>query len=253
MTEPPEYLSLSTVGGTVRPPFLIGRVAAQTLAVFWRNLIPFCGLATVISAPNLTISALNWKTLVHPVPFGRFFWANIVLSLVTSQLITSTLIYGVFEYLRGRRATWWECFRQGIRKAPGAAGTGIVVGTAIFVGYLFCLVPGLYFLIVYSVAVPVKVIEGKSILAAMTRSKELTVGRGWQILALHLLLGLLVGGSSGVAVAVLRGHPVAWVVWQLAFGVVGATISSTLSSVIYYRLRASEEDLDLAEITKVFD
>ena len=253
MTEPPEYASLSTVGGTVRPPFLIGRVAAQTLAVFWRNLIPFCGLATVISAPNLTVSILNWKTLVHPVPFGRFFWANIVLSLVTSQIITSTLIYGVFEYLRGRRATWWECFRQGIRKAPGAAGTGIVVALAIFAGYLMCLVPGLYFLIVYSVAVPAKVIEGKPIFKAMTRSKELTLGRGWQVLALHLLFGLMIGVSSVVAIAVMRGHPVGWVVWQLAFGVVGATLSSTMSSVIYYRLRASDEDLDLAEITKVFE
>lgn len=80
---------------------------------------------------------------------------------------------------------------------------GFLLGSALLV------VPGIFFAVAFSVAVPVYVGEGKGILRALKRAFELTKGRRGQIFILWLCVAFVVVVGAVMDIAVVRAGP--WV------------------------------------------
>ena len=74
---------------------------------------------------------------------------------------------------------------------------GILAAIGIGIGFILLIVPGLYLLTIWSMLVPVIVIEGRSAGEAFTRSREVVRGNGWSVFGLILITFLLVGISLG--------------------------------------------------------
>ena len=259
MAEPPEYLSLSSVdpGTAGRPAFTIGRVFSRTLSAVGANLVPFLLITTVLMSPLVAINYATSEAAVSPKPQlnSQYGWlvASPFISLALTQFVTATLMFGVFEHLLGRSASWWDCVRRGFRRTPAALWTVFLFTLAIMGGAFFCVVPGIYVYIVYSVCVPVSILDGQGGWAAMKRSKSLTVGHGWTILASFLLVGIAGAVVTGVLGFALRREPVVRSSSLSAFQIVGTMWQSAMLCVIYHGLRATTEDLDVAEVAKVFE
>lgn len=256
MADVPEYLSLSTADPAAagRPPFTVGVVLSLTFSTLLPNLVPFLVLATLVESPVIAIYLAYATEFADP----RQAWSTwplvaMFLSMILHQIVTAAVTFGVFEHLRGRRPSWGRCIVSGLRKTPAAIVTGICVGILVSVGGIFCFAPGIYFMVIFSVAVPVTVLEGKLPFSAMSRSKALTVGHGWPILGAYLAVVLSLSVLSVAGSLALMSHPLMRAAWLSVYQVVGTMLQATLMCVIYYRLRLTEEDLDLAEIAKVFE
>ena len=60
-------------------------------------------------------------------------------------------------------------------------GAGLLAGIAIFFGFILLIVPGLFLLTIFAVVAPVVVLERPGVSAALSRSRELVRGHGWQV------------------------------------------------------------------------
>jgi hypothetical protein len=73
-----------------------------------------------------------------------------------------------------------------------------------FLGLIALILPGIFILLILSVAVPACILEGHSPIAALKRSRDLTRGNRWPLLGLVLLNGLILIGV-GIVVSLPLG------------------------------------------------
>jgi len=71
-------------------------------------------------------------------------------------------------------------------------GTSLVIGLLVFVGYCFCLLPGIWLGVSLSLIFIAMVFEGKGMGDAFSRSFSLTKQSWWNTLAILLICGILV-------------------------------------------------------------
>lgn len=237
-----------------RPSVQIGTLLSATFKVLLANFVPFVVLVSVVLSPVIVLTIQNTqRALTNPDPLPIRDILNGVLALILTQVASAALVYGVFQHLSGSPASIGDCIVKGLRKTPIAILTGVVYSLMVGLGVLLCIVPGVYLGVVYCVAVPVAVLEGKGFVAAMKRSKELTIGHGWTLLAAYIIVfvGLTLVNLSGLIL--LFAFPSVLGIWLATLQVLRAMVQATLIGVAYYQLRSTGEDLDLVTVAKVFE
>ena len=188
---------------------------------------------------------------------SSFLWLvsllNLADSLILTPISTGAVTYAVFQLMRGRNIAVGESLRIGLSMLGSVLLVAILQGLAIVLGTLLCIIPGIIFAVMYTVAVPVAIEERPGASQAMTRSAELTDGHRWDVffvLAALFLLGMGLVFAAGL-LAVL--NKVLEVVLTLAVKVLATGLSATAYTVMYYRLRSVKESLDVDQIASVFD
>ena len=137
----------------------------------------------------------------------------------------------------------------------------LAVGIAAGIGLVFLIVPGVYLWLMWSLAIPVTVLEGGGLNASTKRSKELTQGSRGRIFVIYLLiivLAMVVGMIFQVPLGILavllgRGNAGGAVALIVAVSAVGSFISTSLVgplatialTLIYYDQRVRKEGFDL--------
>jgi hypothetical protein len=119
---------------------------------------------------------------------GRMPWAAAVAVAVVAQVGTAYLFQAlVLPAARteagGRRASVAELFASAGSAAGPVVGAAVLVSVGIAVGLVLLVVPGLYLLVVWSLVVPVIVVERRGVAAALARSRELVGPSAWRVLA----------------------------------------------------------------------
>jgi hypothetical protein len=92
---------------------------------------------------------------------------------------------------RGARARFWALLGLSI-----LSGVGILLGLALLV------LPGLYLLVRWTVAVPVLIAERSGVVEALTRSGEEIEGRFWAVLAVCLVFWATFALATAVVIAI---------------------------------------------------
>lgn len=115
------------------------------------------------------------------------------------------------------------------------------------------LIPALYLLTVWSVAIPIVVLERPGGLLALGRSRALVRGNGWRVFWVNLLLVILLG-VAGAAVGLLAYSASAslGLVVTVVVGVLTAPISALAEAVLYFELRAARGEADHVQETGAF-
>jgi len=113
----------------------------------------------------------------------------------------------------------------------------VVAGILILIGFILIVVPGVILLTLWSVAVPVVVIERPPGLGALRRSRELVRGNGWPVFGVILILYFLVlvvtaalqaaGNSAGTGVGI---------VVAVIVGVLTRPLPALAQAVLYFDL-----------------
>lgn len=142
-----------------------------------------------------------------------------LLGIVGALLAAIISVVGIF-WLQGAYVKAVEDVRDGrvdlsvgdtFRGAQPYIGTvaiaGILAGIGIFIGLLLLLVPGLFLMTIWSVLVPVIVLEDRSVGEAFGRSRELVKGHGWNVFGLIVLTVLILVAASIVIGLVLSPLP----------------------------------------------
>jgi hypothetical protein len=162
----------------------------------------------------------------------------LLIDLVAGTLFTGMVVELVADVQDGRRDS---SPGQLLRAATPVLGQLILVGMiaaiGIVVGFILIIVPGLYLITVWSVAAPVVVLERPGALAALSRSRELVRGNGWQVFGVILVLYIVVGVISFIleAAAESAGSG-AGIVVRVIVGVLTAPLASLAAAVLYFEL-----------------
>src|SRR5262249_23652453 len=115
---------------------------------------------------------------------ARAFWTfvAIVVAIIGYFWVQAALV-GLVRDVRGGRAdrTIGETYRAVQPRLPAVIVAGILAGIGIAIGFVLLIIPGLYLLTIWSMLVPVIVIEERSAGEAFTRSREVVRGNGWSV------------------------------------------------------------------------
>jgi hypothetical protein len=202
----------------------------------WQHLLPFAlvvylilGLASLL----LTI-ALGW--------FGALLGAFV--GIIGVFWLQGALVEAVADIRDGRAdLTMGQTFGRVQQQIGTLAVAGILAGLAIAVGLVALIIPGLYLLTIWSLLIPVIVLERRQVMEAFGRSRELVSGHGWNVFGVIAISFLIL-----IGVSIVVGIATVWV-----GGAFGAYVRSVISNTIgipflalaltnmYFRLRAIKE------------
>lgn len=119
------------------------------------------------------------------------------------------------------------------------AGAGILAGLGITIGLVLLIVPGLYLVTIWSVLIPVIVLEGTGVGAAFTRSRELVSGQGWNVFGV-IILSWLILVLAGIVIGILTspfGEEAGTFLGDLISGAITGPFVASVMTIVYYRLR----------------
>ena len=162
-------------------------------------------------------------------------------ALVATYWYQGMVVEAARDILDGRRDhTIGSLFSAAGPVVPKLIIIGILAGIAIAIGLILLIVPGLYLITIWSVIVPVIVLERTDVFPAFGRSRQLVKGHGWQVFGVLVLLfiatfvvRLIVGAIIGGIFDSFVGFALA----ELIVSVLMVPLSGLAAAVIYFELK----------------
>lgn len=255
--------------------FRVGSVLGRSMSILTRNIVPFGILCLIFTWPLLLSDTSDEPAAEVPpnadvagsvdpmAAVGVIVLFAVVLGIAflviaMYMLCISTMAYGTFQDLRGRRVGVAECLRRGLSTVFPVVGVAFLGTLIVSLGTLALIIPGIILWIMFWVAVPVAVVERPGVIASLRRSAQLTKGHRWRIFGIVLVIALLNGLANGIVlvpfatmsgdVALAVANIVAYLitVFFIAWGAVAAAVA-------YHDLRLEKEGVGVNEIAAVFD
>jgi hypothetical protein len=253
--------------------FRIGRVFGDTFSVLGRNFGLCIGLAVIFSGiptflyqlwtgAQVDAALLSAETGAMPPPA---FDATSVLSglvvfiiyMVLASILQAALVRTTIEDLNGQQPSFGDALGRGIAVLLPIIGLSFLMYLGIGIGFMLLIIPGIYLLVRWSVAVPVLVHEQLGVLGSMKRSSELTKGSRWRIFGLFIILIVAIWilqlalGLLALAITSALGIVIATALVAL-LSAVTSVIASIAAAVAYVELRYVKEGTDVKELAEIF-
>jgi hypothetical protein len=260
----------------------VGQVLSRAWSVFSGNFLKFSvvtGIAALLSLLIPDPSLANADTFAKlPLLVMAF-----VLRVGLTTLSQATVFYGAFQDMRRRPFKLTDGLQVGLDRFFPLLGLGLVIGLAIVglglaAGILFIVtgvryasplifIPGVMLFLMWSMGMPVCVVERLGPFGSLARSRELTKGHRWKILGLVLVTitpAVIIGAFVGVALGMPLGGLVALTLGAGSLGVAIQIVSliwnaiwtaflSIVIVVTYHDLRVAKEGVDTEQIAAVFE
>jgi hypothetical protein len=257
-------------------PLGIGEVLDVALKIVWRNAGTLVRVVVFVVFPVEVLSALVTASaapgsLNSGSRFGsgssssasdaRAFAAAtvvvLVLGVLSSTLASGACYRAIASAYLGERTGWRESLSYALRHIHSLLWVTFLSGLIGIVGLVLCIVPGVYFWVAFSLAVPVLLTEDVRGRRALGRSRELVRGYWWRVFAIillgYILSGILSGAISAVVVGVSTVQAGQASLLGIVVSIVAGTVSKLLTvpfvaafvTVLYFDLRVRKEAFDL--------
>jgi hypothetical protein len=247
--------------------FDIGRVLRRTLSSIQRNLGVFLLLAVLlVGVPEALISYTMPNNGLDPaLGLGRSDWGQWLLAMFVATLgaltLQSALAHGTIMALNGRKAVFGDCLSTGLGHFLAILGITILTTLAVGLGLVMLVVPGVFLMICWMVAVPARVVERGGVIQSMSRSWSLTEQHRGMLLVLLILYvvfmsvaGMLTDGlTSTLAATGLTGRRLGALLISPLVSSATAVIAATGVAAAYFELRMIKEGVVPEELVSVFD
>jgi len=255
-------------------PLGIGEVLDVGIKIVWRNAATMLRIVVPVVLPVSFISSLVSTSaedaeLGTTSPTGEVtydagdvwlyvtaFVVVLVLTLLSTTLSTGACFKGIGDAYLGERPSAATSLRYALRHIHSIIWVTMLGWILVLLGFVACILPGIWLYVSFAVAVPVLLTEGVKGRKALGRSRRLVKGRWWAAFAIILLGGLLTGIVSAVISGLLEvaslTNPDNATVGVLT-GTVGSTVGAALTTpfsaafvaVLYFDLRVRKEGFDL--------
>ena len=256
----------------------VGDILDRGLKILWSRLPTFYVLYLISLLPAVLVqllfvgmSAVGPDDPASPAAVGGLFAGSMVLLVVLiilGPIATAAVLHVIGQEFVDRRATLGEAFGVALSRFGPLLGTSILFGLLYFLGLIACIIPGILMAVWYAVFAQVVVMEKKSGMNALNRSKDLVTGFGWRVFGVMFLIGIItsvaqsvvtiplnqflpamemVPGPGGVVQQKLVSFP-NFVIQQVAsflVTVLGQSYQAICMTLIYFDLRIRKEGFDL--------
>lgn len=247
-------------------PLRVGEILDAAISIYRRRFGTLVRAVAVAVAPVAVISlvvelsasgdldadAVDGGDVAAVVGAGLI---TALLGVISSQLATAaafTIVSG--DYL-DESPTWQESLRDGLRRLRSLVWLTILYGLAVALGFLACIVPGVYLMVAFAVAVPALLFEDARGAKALRRSRSLLRGRWWPaaaVLGVSMILTSIVNaGLQGVVAGLLSGGgsdggaALAGAVANVVGSILTTPFSAAVATVLYFDARVRKEGFDL--------
>jgi hypothetical protein len=247
--------------------FSVGNVTERGFALFGRHfgkflillLIP-CGPALLLKWADSAIKAdaVGGKLGANPtealtLSLGvlALTFVFLVLTVVTQAAIT----LAAFQALQGVPVSVTASLRAGLARFWALVGLVILEGIGFVFGLVLLVVPALFLITIWYVAMPACLIERLGPTASLRRSAALSKGYRWKLFGIILLVFITfaLAGGMVIAIASVTGNQIVAAVVRSLAQTVSATLGAIFAAVIFHDLRVMKEGHDTDRIAGVFN
>jgi hypothetical protein len=254
-------------------PLSIGEVLDAAIKLYRNNAAALWKIVAVLIVP---VGVINQAVIAASLPAGAYVSGGnlytpngtlgtpaageitqIVLSVIAGVIIQGALAMSLVDAYIGHPVDWLHSVRESAGRLGALLWLSIIAGLGVALGFIALIIPGVWLLVMWCVAVPALMFEQVSGFRALGRSFELVRGRWWPtfaalfVAALMLFVALflvtLVLGAIESALSVGSVGP--WLVLNWLGAVVGDLIAlpfiAAVIAVMYIDLRVRKEALDL--------
>ena len=193
----------------------IGQVLGEAWNLYKRFLGRFFLTALLVFAVLDLLSAFVDRAAGNGWAAGVFWsFVGAVIAVVGYFWVQAALVETVNDVRDGRAdRTIGETYSAVRPRLAAAAIAGVLGAIGIGIGLVLLVVPGLYLLTIWSMLIPVVVIEHRSAGESFTRSREIVRGNGWSVFGLVIVTFLTAGVISAVIRALFLPLPGFLDVW----------------------------------------
>lgn len=251
----------------------LGRVLSTGFSALFNNAVPFLAVSAVLAGiPGFIFSYWMLGVATADTPpsveyiMSRQFWGPIlggaVAWVVSSALLQGTLISATVRHLSGRPAHIEQSVAGALARVVSIILLSLLVAVVVGFGFLLLIVPGVIFYLMYVVAVPVMMAEGRGITESMSRSAELTKGSRPMIFLLVIVMGMVTSGGSAVSNAIFARlievggdagmDRITMAIGTLVEQTAATAVGAVLIAALYVELRAIKEGATPEGISDVF-
>ena len=261
-------------------PLSIGEVLDVAFKLYFRNWWRLSAAVALVILPVEVVNVLIRSSTIDSVSGGTIYFrdrtayhngeiAIAILTLAVSLIIVGFVFRAASEAYMGRRPEMRASMRFALRRIHLLLWTDLVelvpLAAALILLYAaigpaavaILIVPLIWLLISWAVAVPALIVEGRVGTRALRRSFELVKGRWWSTFAIvlvgiglveivtgfliTLVAGLILSGTSSLGVFLVVTFFIGMVVAALIL-----PITVCVTTTLYYDLRVRKEGLDLS-------
>ena len=216
-------------------PGAVIREAWDLYKAHWQHLLPFALVVYLVLGlvQLLLLVTLGW--------FGALLGS--LIGIVGVFWLQGALVEAIADVRDGRAdMSLGQTFARAQQHLGTLIVAGILAGLAIAVGLLALIVPGLYLMTIWSVLIPVIVLERRPVMEAFGRSRELVRGNGWNafgVIVISILITIAVGIVLAIALIWLPGD-FGEFVRNLVSNTITAPFFALALTIMYFRLREVE-------------
>jgi len=253
-------------------PLTTGELLDRTFALYKEHFLLFVG---IIALPRLISLAVQLSSISLrsqrglSAALGAALWGLVfaVVSLIVAAASQAATVVAVSQLHLGRSTSVAEAYSRVKGRIVRVVLLTMTVGLGVGLGLLLLIVPGIIFAMMWSLAVPVAVLEDRSIMDSISRSSELTKGSRWRIfvvwnmfIVLSLAIAFLIewpiaiiAGTVGQRAAASGGIQVASAVADFIAQCLVGPLATIAFSLLYYDQRVRKEAFDLQHMMETLD
>jgi hypothetical protein len=260
---PPPPSSDLPVDGDRLPRRGLGDILSAALQIYRKNAAQLLLIVAVVTIPLSILSylladvvfAANSKTVTignqsvkvtEPRSFFVFLLALLVtlaIGVIITAILQAAILRAAAQATIGDPVDVEASYRWGFARFGAVLLVSILVGLAVGIGFLLLIIPGIILLVMFSVAIPVVVVENRRGTDAMRRSWELVSNHFWHVLGVILVAAILAGIVSGLVSAIGGNNGLLRAIFQAIAQIITAPFTALVSVLLYLDLRARRENL----------
>ncbi len=256
-------------------PLSTGELLDRTFSLYRSHFGLFL---SIFAIPHLVVLAYQCVGLTFQSPHPQLadimmssLWSfgGALLAMAAAAASQAATVVAVSHVYLDRPASIMDSFSRVKGEIFGVIGMSLLIGIAAGLACLLLIVPGILLVVMWSLAVPAKVLENLGATDAMTRSSDLTKGdrgRVFVIWLLFIILGFAVGMllrwpvemAAGIrSIFAMRFATPGWQAAILASTFVSECLVGPLAtiafSLVYYDERVRKEAFDLQLMMTTLD
>jgi len=179
-------------------PFLVAAIITGIFAsaIFW--YLPLPSPPPSGASPQVV---MEWSLTF----FSRLIVIIVLIGIVSwfiGAITTGTVVKCASDILEKGNSTFTEGFNFAMSKLVSLLGAGIITSILTIIGLLFFILPGLIFMVMFSLVVPVIIVEQKGVFESIGRSRKLVDHRWLKTFALLIIVGLIMVAVSWITTTI---------------------------------------------------